>query len=131
MLMFIQLPVKEKPDEVPQFNPPAKLFNVLKESTQWADMLDIHTVGSLNEHITNSEMGSLMLVCEALQEQKIYDIVKMIQKRPGTKFVMIAGPSSSGKTTFSHRLSIRSLRQLLDGSWQAVSFTLSAASFML
>ena len=103
----LQLPVKEKPDEVPQFNPPAKLFNVLKESTQWADMLDIHTVGALNEHITNSEMGSLMLVCEALQEQKIYDIVKMIQKRPGTKFVMIAGPSSSGKTSFSHRLSIQ------------------------
>lgn len=103
----LQLPVKEKPDEVPQFNPPAKLFNVLKESTQWADMLDIHTVGALNEHITNSEMGSLMLVCEALQEQKIYDIVKMIQKRPGTKFIMIAGPSSSGKTTFSHRLSIQ------------------------
>ena len=70
-------------------------------------MLDIHTVGALNEHITNSEMGSLMLVCEALQEQKIYDIVKMIQKRPGTKFIMIAGPSSSGKTTFSHRLSIQ------------------------
>lgn len=96
----LQLPVKEKPDEVPQFNPPAKLFNVLKESTQWADMLDIHTVGALNEHITNSEMGSLMLVCEALQEQKIYDIVKMIQKRPGTKFIMIAGPSSSGKQHF-------------------------------
>ena len=53
-------------------------------------------------------MGSLMLVCEALQEQKIYDIVKMIQKRPGTKFfIMIAGPSSSGKTTFPHRLSIQ------------------------
>lgn len=85
---------------MPQFNPPAKLFNVLKESTQWADMLDIHTVGALNEHITNSEMGSLMLVCEALQEQKIYDIVKMIQKRPGTKFIMIAGPSSSGKQHF-------------------------------
>ena len=103
----LQLPVKEAPEIVPEFAPQQKLFQVLKESTQWANMLGIDTVGALNEHITNSEMGSLMLVCEALQEQKIYDIVKMIQKRPGTKFVMIAGPSSSGKTTFSHRLSIQ------------------------
>ncbi len=103
----LQLPVKEKPDEVPPFNPPAKLFNVLKESSEWADMLNLHTVGALNEHITEGDMGSLMLVCEALQEQKIYEIVKMIQNRPETKFIMIAGPSSSGKTTFSHRLSIQ------------------------
>lgn len=103
----LQLPVKEKPDEVPPFNPPAKLFNVLKESSEWADMLDVHTVGALNDHIAQADMGSLILVCEALQEQKIYEIVKMIQSRPETKFVMIAGPSSSGKTTFSHRLSIQ------------------------
>ena len=73
----LQLPVKEKPDEVPPFNPPAKLFNVLKESSEWADMLNLHTVGALNEHITEGDMGSLMLVCEALQEQKIYEIVKI------------------------------------------------------
>ena len=51
----LQLPVKEKPDEVPQFNPPAKLFNVLKESTQWADMLDIHTVGALKRSTEEAE----------------------------------------------------------------------------
>ncbi len=103
----LQLPVKEKPDEVPEFAPPAKLFGVLKETTQWAEMLDISTVGALNDHITSGDMSALILVQEALQEQKIFEIVQMIVQRPETKFVMIAGPSSSGKTTFSHRLSIQ------------------------
>lgn len=103
----LQLPVKENPDKVPEFAPPAKLFSVLKERTQWAEMLDLSTVGALNDHITSGDMDSLILVQEALQEQKIFEIVQMIQQRPETKFIMIAGPSSSGKTTFSHRLSIQ------------------------
>lgn len=103
----LQLPVKEKPEEIPEFAPPQKLFNVLKETTEWAEMLDVSTVGALNDHITGTDMESLILVQEALQEQKIFEIVQMIQNRPETKFIMIAGPSSSGKTTFSHRLSIQ------------------------
>lgn len=70
-------------------------------------MLGIDTVGALNEHITNNDMNSLILVQEALQEQKIVEIVNSIKKRKSTKFVMIAGPSSSGKTTFANRLSIQ------------------------
>lgn len=70
-------------------------------------MLGIDTVGALNEHITNNDMNSLILVQEALQEQKIVEIVNFIKKRKSTKFVMIAGPSSSGKTTFANRLSIQ------------------------
>ena len=69
-------------------------------------MLGMSTVGELNDHITNGDMTSFMLTQEALQEQKIVEIVDEIKKRPHTKFIMIAGPSSSGKTTFSHRLSI-------------------------
>lgn len=103
----LQLPVKSAPEVVPEFNPQKKLFGVLKEATQWANMLDLDTVGSLNEHITSGDINSLVLVQEALQEQKIVEIVKQIQERKQTKFVMIAGPSSSGKTTFSHRLSIQ------------------------
>jgi uridine kinase len=103
----LQLPVKENPVVVPEFKPQRKLFNILKETSEWADMLDVHTVGSLNEHIVSGDINSLVLVQEALQEQKIVEIVKMIQTRKETKFVMIAGPSSSGKTTFSHRLSIQ------------------------
>lgn len=103
----LQLPVKEAPEIVPEFAPQQKLFQVLKESTQWANMLGIDTVGALNEHITNNDMNSLILVQEALQEQKIVEIVNSIKKRKSTKFVMIAGPSSSGKTTFANRLSIQ------------------------
>ena len=105
--IVLQLPVKTAPLEVPEFNPQTKLFNVLKESTSWAQMLGMSTIGELNDHITNGDMTSLMLTQEALQEQKIVEIVNEIKKRPHTKFVMIAGPSSSGKTTFSHRLSIQ------------------------
>jgi uridine kinase len=103
----LQLPEKKDPAVVPKFAPPEKLFNVLKETSQWSEMLGMHTVGDLNEHIAKGDIGELMLVNEALQEQKIMQIVKMIEERPGTKFVMIAGPSSSGKTTFSHRLSVQ------------------------
>lgn len=103
----LQLPVKEAPEIVPEFAPQEKLFNVLKESTQWANMLDIDTVGALNEHITRNDMNSLILVQEALQEQKIVEIVNSIKEKRSTKFVMIAGPSSSGKTTFANRLSIQ------------------------
>lgn len=103
----LQLPVKNAPTEVPGFNPPAKLFNVLKETSRWSEMLDMHTVGALNDHIAKGDMGELMLVHEALQEQKITEIVKKIEERKGVKFIMIAGPSSSGKTTFSHRLSVQ------------------------
>lgn len=103
----LQLPTKEEPQKVPEFMPQKKLFNVLKESTRWAEMLDISTVGALNEHITKGDMSSLMLAQEALQEQKIVELVKKIQEKEGVKFIMIAGPSSSGKTTFSHRLSIQ------------------------
>lgn len=103
----LQLPVKEEPEVVPKFEPQAKLFQVLKESTQWANMLDIDTVGALNEHITKNDMNSLILVQEALQEQKIVEIVNAIKEKKSTKFVMIAGPSSSGKTTFANRLSIQ------------------------
>lgn len=103
----LQLPVRSAPEEVPEFKPQDKVFSVLKEATEWADMLQLSTVGDLNEHITNGDMESLVLVQEALQEQKIVELVNEIQKRKGVKFIMIAGPSSSGKTTFSHRLSIQ------------------------
>lgn len=103
----LQLPVKEAPKKVPEFKPQKKLFNVLKQSTQWADMLGVDTVGALNDKIAKGSIGELMLVQEALQEQKIAEIARKIASMPEKKFVMIAGPSSSGKTTFSHRLSIQ------------------------
>lgn len=103
----LQLPVREKPTEVPEFNPKHKVFDVLKESTQWAEMLGVPTIGHVNDKITNGTINDIILIQEALQEKHIADIAEEISKRDGVKFVMIAGPSSSGKTSFSHRLSIQ------------------------
>lgn len=103
----LQMPVKENPKEVPQFRPQAKVFGILKESSRWGALMGVDTVGALNEQISKGNIGEIMLVQEALQEQKIAEIAKKIQSAGSIKFVIIAGPSSSGKTTFSHRLSIQ------------------------
>lgn len=103
----IQMPVRENPEEVPEFKPSPKLFNVLKESVLWGDCQDIETVGALNDMITKNDMREVVLVQEAHQERQIGEIAKKIAERGNVKFVLIAGPSSSGKTTFSHRLSIQ------------------------
>ena len=101
------LPTRNAPDEVPEFKPQHKLFNVLKESTNWGNMLNVDTVGALNDAIATGNISELILVQEALQEKKIADIAEEIASKPDKKFIMIAGPSSSGKTTFSHRLAVQ------------------------
>ena len=103
----LQMPVMEKPEKVPAFTPRPKLFHVLKESVQWGDCQDTETVGALNDMITQGDMREVVLVQEAHQERQIGEIAKRISERKDTRFVLIAGPSSSGKTTFSHRLSIQ------------------------
>ena len=103
----LQLPEKNAPEELPEFNPQNKLFHVLDESTKLATKLGIENVGDLNDAVASGEINELILVQEALQEKNIADIAENIASRPEVKFVMIAGPSSSGKTTFSHRLSIQ------------------------
>ena len=103
----IQIPEKSAPEIVPEFKPQHKLFQVLKESTKWGDMQGIETVGDLNEMITRQGVEEVVLVQEALQEKKIAEIATEIANRPEVKFILVAGPSSSGKTTFSHRLSIQ------------------------
>jgi len=103
----IQLPVKKDPKTVPPFEPQHKLFKVQQESSRWGEMLGLHTVGDMNDKITSGKMNEMILVQEALQEKKIGQIAQQISERGNVKFVMIAGPSSSGKTTFSHRLSIQ------------------------
>lgn len=103
----IQMPTRNAPKIVPDFNPCHKLFQVLKESSRWGDMLGIETVGDLNDRITKGDMMDVILVQEAMQEKKIAEIASEIARRPEVKFILVAGPSSSGKTTFSHRLSIQ------------------------
>lgn len=103
----LQMPEQKEPEIVPPFEPQNKLFHVLKESTSWGDMQGIETVGALNDRITKGDMRETVLVQEALQEKKIAEIAATIAARPELKFILIAGPSSSGKTTFSHRLSVQ------------------------
>lgn len=105
--LMLLLPEADAPDIVPPIEHREKLFNTLKQSDEWGNMMGIDTVGDLNDQICKGNINDLILVQEALQERRIGEIAKDILERGGVKFVMIAGPSSSGKTTFSHRLSIQ------------------------
>lgn len=104
---ILNLPKKKTPEKLDEFIPFDKVFNTMMDATEWNKMLGIDTVGDLNDKICSGELYDLVLVQEALQERRIADIAKDIASRKGVKFVMIAGPSSSGKTSFSHRLSIQ------------------------
>ena len=101
------LPTMAEPRKVPDFVPSRKLFEVLKESSRWGQRLGVPNVGTLNNEIAKGNANDLILIQEALQEKKIGQIAEMIAEQKEKKFVMIAGPSSSGKTTFSHRLCIQ------------------------
>ena len=103
---ILMAPDKKDYSVIPEFKPQKKLFEVLKTSDDLGRMLDVDSVGQLNNSITTGDIKELMLAQEALQEKQIADIAEMI-KNDGRKIVLIAGPSSSGKTTFSHRLSVQ------------------------
>lgn len=104
---MLMLPDVGDPKHVREFEPKEKLFRVLKESSDWGDRLGVPNVGALNDRIAHGGANELILIQEALQEKKIGQIAEQIVAQPDKKIVMIAGPSSSGKTTFSHRLSIQ------------------------
>ena len=104
---MLLLPKKKNPTVVEPFKEQKKLFQTMKDSTEWGKKIGIETVGDLNDQICNGSMSDLLLIQEAEQERKIGEIAKDIVSRDNVKFVMIAGPSSSGKTSFSHRLSIQ------------------------
>lgn len=105
--MILLLPEPEDPETMPEFKPQKKLFQTLLNTGEWGKEIGIDTVGDLNNQICGGSISDMILVQEALQERRIGEIARDIARRDGVKFVMIAGPSSSGKTTFSHRLSIQ------------------------
>lgn len=84
-----------------------KLFHTLDDSREWSKMLGIGTIGSLNDAIAAGRGQEIMLLQEALMEQKIGNLAAQIASDDKKKFIMIAGPSSSGKTSFANRLSIQ------------------------
>ncbi len=101
------LPHRSNPGTLPEFQDRPKFFQTIKESNEWGKSMDVDTIGALNDVIATGQMSDLILVQESLQEKKIAEIAAQIAQSKDKKFVMIAGPSSSGKTTFSHRLSIQ------------------------
>lgn len=105
--LLLLIPGTENPLELQKFEAKDKFFNTLKTSSSWGEMMGIDSVGDLNDTICNGEISDMILVQEALQERRIGEIAKEIVDHGKVKFVLIAGPSSSGKTTFSHRLSIQ------------------------
>lgn len=104
---LLVLPQAQEPTVVKPFTPLPKLFSTLQISADWGRKLGIDTVADLNDQIRAGHLNDVVLVQEALQERRIAEIASDIVSRGGVKFVMIAGPSSSGKTTFSHRLSVQ------------------------
>jgi len=103
----LQMPKKGGHDIIPEFQPSTKLFHVRKSSVKWGDAQNIRTVGELNDTITKQDIREMLLVQEAYHERQIAEIAKTIASKEHVKFILIAGPSSSGKTTFSHRLSVQ------------------------
>lgn len=105
--LLLRLPSREHPDELGEMTHQDKMFGIFKEHHQWQDILGLRTIGDLNEVISKGYSPQLIMVSEALQEKKIAKIADEIAQRKGTRMVLIAGPSSSGKTTTCKRLSVQ------------------------
>ncbi len=105
--LVLALPGSGSPEEVAPFVPSPKLFRTLHNAEKWSAQQGVSNVGDINQKIADGEMTELILADEARQEKEIADIAARIAERPSVRFVMIAGPSSSGKTSFSNRLSVQ------------------------
>ena len=105
--LLLRLPSREHPNELGEMTHQDKMFGIFKEHHQWQDILGLRTVGDLNDVIQQGHYSTLIQISEALQDKKIAQIADEITRRKGTKLVLIAGPSSSGKTTTCKRLSVQ------------------------
>jgi uridine kinase len=105
--LLLRLPSREHPEELGEMTHQDKMFSIFKEHHQWQDILGLRTIGDLNDVIEKGYSSLLIQISEALQEKKIARIADEIAQRKSTRLVLIAGPSSSGKTTTCKRLSIQ------------------------
>ena len=105
--MLLRIPSPEDPSKLGAFIRQDKMFEIFKEHHRWQNILKMRTVGDLNEAIAKGHTNKLIQLSEALQEKKIAQIADEIASRKGIKMVLIAGPSSSGKTTTCKRLSVQ------------------------
>ncbi|MPQ44737.1 nucleoside kinase [Clostridium tarantellae] len=104
---ILSLPSHKNPTIIIPFVQQKQLANVFRETERWLNILDVACVGALNEKLEGKDLTDIIRVSEALHEKKIAQIADMIKDKENIKVVLIAGPSSSGKTTFSKRLSIQ------------------------
>lgn len=104
---MLVMPDQKEPFKLQPFRAQEKLYKTLKEATEWSTHVGIENVGELNDAICGNHMQEMILWQEAEQERRIGEIAKEAVSRSHVKFVMIAGPSSSGKTSFANRLSIQ------------------------
>ena len=104
--VVLQIPKRKQTEEIVPFTPQPKLFHVMQRSREWTKTMGVDTVGALNDEITYGNINHLILLQEGLQEKLLADISDEIVSK-NKRIILIAGPSSSGKTTFSHRLSIQ------------------------
>ncbi len=106
--MLLRVPNRKKPDELQPIVQQNKMFEIFREYKTWGDIIGVGSIGNINKQVVEGHAGELIKISEALHEKKIAEIADMISQRKGkVKIVLISGPSASGKTTFSKRLSIQ------------------------
>lgn len=105
--MLLRIPSLQNPDELGEVTRQDKMFEIFKEHHHWQDIIGIRTVGDFNAAVDAGHATDVINISEALQEKKIAQIAEQIAARPKVKLVLLAGPSSSGKTTSCKRLSIQ------------------------
>lgn len=105
--MLLRIPSIKNPDVLGEMTRQDKMFEIFKEHHRWQSILGIRTVGDFNQAIDANHATDVINISEALQEKKIANIAEEIASRKGVKLVLLAGPSSSGKTTSCKRLSIQ------------------------
>ena len=105
--MLLRIPSLKNPDQLGEITRQDKMFDIFKEHHRWQDIIGIRTVGDFNQAVTAGFSTDIINISEALQEKKIAQIAEDVAQRKGVKLVLLAGPSSSGKTTSCKRLSIQ------------------------
>ncbi|SMB83253.1 uridine kinase [Desulfonispora thiosulfatigenes DSM 11270] len=106
--LILRIPAKNNPNILPTYHAPQKLSQILYEGERWGELLEVENIAQLNNIIETNQLGEFVQINEALHERNLYEIAKSISDHNDeVKLILIAGPSSSGKTTFAHRLYIQ------------------------
>lgn len=106
--MILNVPTRQKPEQLPQVVDQPKLYEIFREYKNWVKILGVSSIGRINDAVNKGRASELIKIGEALHEKKVAAIADMVFERmPDVKIILVAGPSASGKTTFSKRLAIQ------------------------